>query len=125
MTDHVGPEDVQVQFTVKELLSRIDGKLDVFSNLLHQKAEKSDLDSVQARVAQLEKTAVNKSEADLIKDRLVKTETELEKKTTVDEAKDIWKKSDLKMKWVIAGVVVSIVGVAGSLIFDFVMLLRK
>ena len=47
--------DVHVQFTVKELLSRIDGKIDILTGLIHEKADKADLNRLDGRVAKIER----------------------------------------------------------------------
>lgn len=54
-------EDPMIVFSVKELISRLDGKLDMMMKVLTDKADRADVNTLEHRVAAVE-TTVNKLE---------------------------------------------------------------
>lgn len=111
--------DVHVQFTVKELLARIDGKIDLITALVHEKADKVDLTRLDIRVGTVERTTTEKKEFELVEARVI----QLEKVSATNEAVEANKQSieryEVRMRWVIIGTIVSIGGVAIAMVDVF------
>lgn len=60
-----------VRFTVKELLSKIDAKLDIVTEKVDAKATTADLHAVEVRVDALERTSANAAAVRTFKHALI------------------------------------------------------
>jgi tetrahydromethanopterin S-methyltransferase subunit G len=134
-----GSADARVQFTIKELLGRIEGKIDALSVLVHDKADKADFGRLEFRVASIEKVAADRVEILALEKRILTLEkvaveraeleevekrvNELEKDTVTKEAveknKEDLSRWSTKMNWVIIGIVVNTIGVVTALVGVF------
>lgn len=112
-------EDVQVQFTVKELLARIDGKIDLITGLVHEKADKADLVRLLERITLLERAAAEKLELKALEVRLGAVEKDTATKEAVADNKQSMARYETKLRWVIIATVVSMIGVATSILAVF------
>ena len=94
----------RITFTVKELLAKVDAKLDVIVSQLDSKAEGHELDRLAERVTVLEGSAA--TEASLAKER----------KARADERKR-------DRRWTLgfaASTLIGVLGLAAALIFDLI-----
>jgi hypothetical protein len=108
--------DVHVQFTVKELLARIDGKIDMITGLVHEKADKQDLKLLESRVDKMEKVAADKMEVEKVETRLLKVEQDTATKDAVDLNSQNLEKYSTKLRWVIIGIIISMLGTVAAII---------
>jgi DNA repair ATPase RecN len=132
-----GASDVNIEFTVKELLARIEGKLDTLTALTHEKADKAELlrletwlhkieketikrpefDNLDKKNEQLEKDAMIKKEAKEILDRLAVVERDMVSSQAVQEVRTTAEQNHSRIKWVITGCVISLLGLVVGSIF--------
>src|ERR1700679_2325119 len=134
-----GSADARVQFTIKELLGRIEGKIDALSVLVHDKADKADFGRLEFRVASIEKVAadrveilalekriltlekisVERPEFETVENRVIELEKDTVTKDAVEDNRRDLSRWSTKMTWVIIGIVVNSIGVAVALITVF------
>lgn len=94
----------RITFTVKELLAKVDQKLDLIVAQLDSKAEAHELDTLEQRVTALEGSAA--TEASLAKER----------KARVDERKH-------DRRWTLgfaASTLLGVLGLTAALVFDLI-----
>jgi butyrate kinase len=88
--------DPNVTYTVKEMLAKIEGKIDGVIITIGQKADKHDVEDVSARVAKLE-AVVSSFEADKLTAREVARTLAAKEK----EDRTLWETWRSKVAWVL------------------------
>lgn len=71
-------EDPGVVFTVKELIGRLDGKLDMLMNVLTNKADRTDVAALGTRVGTLEDRVGDMHQRELQRDAAAQAEQRVE-----------------------------------------------
>ena len=107
-------DEQKVTYTVKELLNRIDGKLDTMAFAMAQKAEQSHVDKLEGRIEMLESD--KRANAELAKLYLAELENV---KTDVKHLKEVsitQKSVDRYRRWLIVTVLASIGSFSGLVV---------
>jgi len=104
--------EMNVQYSVKEILSRIELDIKAIMAMMHMKAERAELEGLKTRVDLIEKRGSDKAqEAEEKVERLETVVDKLRQDTSFSENiqknKDAWEKSRSDTKWLIIGLVIN------------------
>ena len=64
-----GEDDGTVTYSVKELIEKLDRKLDTFLSMLHSKADASEVQELKARVDGVERTVTTLTEREAVQEK--------------------------------------------------------
>lgn len=138
--------EYEVRTPISEVLSRIEGKIDALVASLHEKADKAELDRLEARVSIMErednKEAIEAlkatkdlegrlrliekdlSEMSNLEKRVAEIDKDAAKGTAVAENERQLKEVSSKLRWQVAGVIVSLLLGLGGITVGLINALR-
>lgn len=104
--------EMSLQYTVKEILSRIEIDIKAIMVMLQSKAERADLEILKARVELIEKRGSEKAQQAEQKVEQLELEVQAIKQDNstnenVQKNKEAWEKTNRDRKWIVTGLIVS------------------
>lgn len=98
--------EMSVQYTVKEILSRIEIDIKAIMAMMSMKAERAELEGLKTRIDLIEQRGEEKLEA------LSTAVNSIEKDNSVSENiqknKEAWEKSRSDTKWIVIGMIINV-----------------
>lgn len=104
--------EMSLQYTVKEILSRIEVDIKSIMVMLQNKAERADLEILKARVELIEKRGSEKAQQAEQKVEQLELEVQAIKQDNstnenVQKNKEAWEKTNRDTKWIVVAIVVN------------------
>jgi len=117
---NMGLEEQTVEFTVKELLQRVDDKLTLLTNEMHRKAEQVSVDSLRNELITLERNGTEQARTALkgvtdLTARVVTLEGKTATSTAIDTTTKQLAAQASNIRWIILGLVLNAAGILATL----------